>query len=256
MSRLLNQKKVVLARRPVRVWDISPTSASGDDAETQYSEFFTIPDPKPVGEGYFGVPGMSLSLDEGGSLQSYIEFWGPTVADPETDEKISEAAIGSLSVSPETVNITEHALPDLTVSGTLNTPGTYYSSWSSAGSIAAGSGFIVGDGSFGSDGTSLCNSAPYAIFADFDCESSLTLELGNAASTVVGSVPLFSYTGSGIWNIATYAIDHNMTGSSGNCHAITWTDTVTKARLKLVCTTATNHQPGWRIDDCALWSIS
>jgi hypothetical protein len=58
-------------------WAITlPAAVEGHDAEIKHSAFVAWPNPKPIGEGVFSVPGVQLWLDSGGTLVGSVEFWG------------------------------------------------------------------------------------------------------------------------------------------------------------------------------------
>lgn len=163
MAELISSRPVVLSIKPpwIKKWAVSPTSVSGSEAGTQYSEYFPLmpfgasgasgssgasgasgadpgasgstgaggddtdpgasgpgasgstgasgPSGLPEGEGLFAVPGLVLKLDEGGYLESAVEFWGE-----ENDAPLSTAGIGILAAGPPGIDISMIGIPELT----------------------------------------------------------------------------------------------------------------------------------------------
>lgn len=123
MPPLHKRRAAIFGASQIRVWPVTPPAAFGSTGvNTIYSDYMSIPDPKPSGTGWFAVP--NLKIEGIGSLAGSVEFWNAT-------DKLSESSITGL----DSFDIAGASGATASASGTISgsgASGTVTGSWASS----------------------------------------------------------------------------------------------------------------------------
>lgn len=205
-------------------WAVEPESLDGEGIDEVFSEYLPIDPPAPSGLGVFSVPGVDLSIENGGDLTAAVEFW-------DDDDKLSEADIHNLAAIDPPIFYDDYGLFTSASAATTEEgdTGTFYGSWKTCGPIAPGEGFLIGNGAGGYG--RLLSTVYWGYYGDKNGSAACVgyLQLADEDHNVILEIPIVSLN----FVYSDYTSDIQSEALAEDVKLVSWETAVRYARVRL-----------------------